>query len=229
MKKLLVLSLLVLPSVCTAQDADLFQTWYVNVLTSESYGVIFSDDVDPPIEPILTIGSGSGDTVVMSGFTGCNEFVATYIYHSDFEELHFVDLTVGDLVCEDTIMQWENNMTNFFVTGAVYQITNNSSGQVLVLSNFIFETLGATNYILDSKEFDRKVLTVHPNPTNETLNWINLTNTPMQVRIYSTQGKLVMSEASVINSIEVAALPSGLYFVELQDGNKLSRTKFIKR
>ncbi len=230
MKKLLIILLFAAPFKSFAQDPDLFQDWYVNVLESESFGFLFASDVEPAIVPTLSISSGGGDTILINGFAGCNEFTATYIYDSDFEELNYVGFTIGDIVCEESIMYWENNMTNFFVdTLYVWPIVKDSDGQILRIFNFIFESIGATNYILNSPDSEKVKLVIFPNPTQETISWDAASNGAVNVRIYSALGKLVKNVATNVNSIDVSTLSSGLYFIELQDDQAISRAKFIKQ
>ncbi len=214
-----------------AQDPDpnLFQLWYVNALTSESFGVVFSDDVDPPIEPLITISSEAGDIISINGFAGCNEFTATYTYDSDYEEMHLVNSTIGDLVCEDNIMQWELYMTNFFVDTIIYQITNNSSGQNLVLSNFIFETLSATNYVLNSDEFQKHTFAIYPNPTQQTLSWNSSFKGLVHARIYGTDGRLLRRIENSRSGIDISWLNPGLYFLELSTPEGRMTKQFVKQ
>jgi hypothetical protein len=69
-----------------------------------------------------------------------------------------------------------------------------------------------------------------PNPSNDILNISLGNNSETKIEITDLQGRLLLSklisESSAI--IDIKDLPSSLYFLLLQQGNKISLVKFIK-
>ncbi|MEP2937543.1 MAG: T9SS type A sorting domain-containing protein [Gilvibacter sp.] len=235
MKRFILILMSMLAGNLWAQDSDLFQTWYIDHIRSELFGAIpiFSSDVTPEITPTMTFISVSDSEIIVNGFSGCNNFTVTYTYLPDtpLDFLEPIAFETESNVCSDSIMLWESQWYTLLYpnTAFYYVVTDTTDGQNLEFGTPLHDAMVGQNYGLATPSFEASSLEVFPNPTTETLRWTNITNTPFTVRIYSTQGKLVMSEVNAINSIDVASLPSGLYFVELQDRNKLSRTKFIKQ
>jgi len=70
------------------------------------------------------------------------------------------------------------------------------------------------------------LFTVYPNPTDNTL-FISGNDTPISVSIYNVLGKEVISIKNT-NTINVQALPSGVYTIRISDGVGQTNRKFIK-
>lgn len=82
---------------------------------------------------------------------------------------------------------------------------------------------------VDENEQLKNILKVYPNPVSSVLN-INLENeSSVSIIISDVLGKIVLAEASQTNSISVANLTSGIYFlsVKTQSGAE-AKVKFIK-
>lgn len=58
---------------------------------------------------------------------------------------------------------------------------------------------------------------LYPNPVIETLNIKGLTESGL-VQIYDISGKLVLNTSTAMNRIDISRLPSGIYFLTLQNG-----------
>ena len=71
-------------------------------------------------------------------------------------------------------------------------------------------------------------LEVYPNPVSEALYLKNLTNEVVEYSIFNVLGQEVAS-GSTRDNIPVAALPQGLYFVQVTDGESFKTAKFIVR
>jgi bacillolysin len=72
-------------------------------------------------------------------------------------------------------------------------------------------------------------IAIFPNPTSSILNIINPENKRLSYRIITSSGMQIASGKSSENSINVSTLGSGIYILELNDGNKAIIKTFIKK
>ena len=77
---------------------------------------------------------------------------------------------------------------------------------------------------------ENSAVMVYPNPANMVLNINSELNG--QVKIVSSIGSVVIENnpihANVVAQLDIAALATGVYFVEVTDGNAVTRAKWIK-
>jgi len=71
-----------------------------------------------------------------------------------------------------------------------------------------------------------KSISMYPNPTDNTL-FISGNETPIVITIYNVLGKEVLSVKNT-NTINVQALPNGVYTIRISDGVRQTNRKFIK-
>jgi hypothetical protein len=104
------------------------------------------------------------------------------------------------------------------VPQGIFNYYNTTSNHLPVSARFQFSTLGTT-------EYTENFWTIYPNPVKDQLNIsiadsVNNTNT----EIYDLTGRKMLSEKLSNNSVNVSALPTGIYILKM--GNR-SR-KFVK-
>mgnify|MGYP003472411302 FL=1 len=68
---------------------------------------------------------------------------------------------------------------------------------------------------------------VYPNPAKNELNIIINNTVNFEIRIISTDGKTILRKVNS-NKIYISELPSGIYFLQIQQGDKKYVTKFVK-
>ena len=81
---------------------------------------------------------------------------------------------------------------------------------------------------LNVSEFLQNNFEVFPNPTTEVVQW-NLENANIELaRVYSVDGRLLITATVTQNQLQVSQLPAGIYFLELSgvDGKVVKR--FVK-
>ncbi|MCZ2129544.1 MAG: T9SS type A sorting domain-containing protein [Bacteroidia bacterium] len=88
-------------------------------------------------------------------------------------------------------------------------------------------TYNNTTGIYEANEF---AFHFYPNPSNDMLNLYLDKNSETKIEITDFQGRTLLSKIISGNStiIDMKDLPSGVYFLRLQQGNKISVAKFIK-
>jgi hypothetical protein len=70
-------------------------------------------------------------------------------------------------------------------------------------------------------------INVYPNPADNQLNIVGLNNLNYSIEIYNAIGQLQLTENNS-NTIDVAALVKGIYFIKIQFGNQAKIIKFAK-
>ncbi|RDK88318.1 T9SS type A sorting domain-containing protein [Marinirhabdus gelatinilytica] len=69
---------------------------------------------------------------------------------------------------------------------------------------------------------------MYPNPANDQI-YIE-TDLPLnKLEIYTTTGKLLHSQNNPTPSLDISTLPTGLYFMKVYQGDRVSTQKFVKR
>jgi hypothetical protein len=78
-----------------------------------------------------------------------------------------------------------------------------------------------------SKTLQAPAIQLYPNPASESVRITGLTG-PATVKIYNGCGSLVVQRANIAERIDIADLKSGIYFVQVVDGEQSLTKKLIK-
>lgn len=167
------------------------------------------------------------------------------------------NLSVSNITQTSAILSWEESTDNIAVTGYdIYQgntlvgTTSNATFTAKSLSpettyNFmvkardysgnISETSNAvsvlTSKTLSVEDHDSKSqrFVIYPNPTHDNL-FIKATNDiTASFKISNIGGQIIKTGKATEQAIDVSMLPSGIYIIELNDGEKPISRKFIKK
>jgi len=105
-------------------------------------------------------------------------------------------------------------------SGIIDEIINPNINETLnvVEGNF----LDVADYSLDSK-------LIYPNPTTDFIRIVDVNLDKASTLIFDINGKKVHNYAIENNLINVTKLASGTYFLNIREGNKLFKNKFIKQ
>ena len=122
------------------------------------------------------------------------------------------------------------NIQKLTLSGGNLLVTNTTGGNgTFALSgnryiNFTDLTLGTTSHTLVKNSFY-----VYPNPTSTILNIVNddLSQTITHLEIISLEGRVLIEENSP--QVEIASLPTGIYFCRITSNNKTQTIKFLKQ
>ncbi len=136
--------------------------------------------------------------------------------------------------------------TNYNITDGTNSMTLRTSfneaeyiGEVITTSQvtfdaFVSEFRGTPQIIplsnqttLDVLDLDALSFAVYPNPTETTLNFSGL-NAPIQASVFDMLGKLHI-QTEVTNTLDVSALKSGLYMVEIKNETSSKVFKMLKQ
>lgn len=141
--------------------------------------------------------------------------------------------TVGDY-----ILIKRDNATSPWAAQGTYNIGNVNAGIVTVtnsnLTSFSDFAIGkgASDISLANESFVQKSILIYPNPTSKDLNLSfknNLNNA--NIKIISITGQIVLEKQNISGNdfnYDVSSLSSGIYIIQLTDGNLITNSKFIK-
>ncbi len=153
---------------------------------------------------------------------------------------------------EDVIISGDSGETTF-INGKTYTLTNGSdtfplrttfynfNGEDLPTSASDFEGIinersgvglhlaprSFSDVTLSVMSFNVTQLNIYPNPTETTLNFSGL-NAPVQATVFDMLGKLHL-QSKVTNSLDVSALKSGLYMIEIKNETSSKVFKMLKQ
>lgn len=113
-----------------------------------------------------------------------------------------------------------------------YQITYANGVRSLVMTNGIGDQAFYQAETLGTKEahpyLSDKTISVYPNPVKEGTVYLKNAERIEWIKVYSTEGKLIMQDHSGDAKMNVSNLLKGGYFMEVKSQSVISRHKFIK-
>jgi Secretion system C-terminal sorting domain len=132
--------------------------------------------------------------------------------------------------CQFAIVYFELLAGDYIEVNFSYEIVDNGNdtqrltiiradGNIAVFNDF--PPLGIDDLALTR-------VSVYPNPVSNDL-FISSEITIESISVFSISGKKVMEQKNIDNSIDVSALPQGMYFLELISENGKAVQKFIKQ
>lgn len=106
--------------------------------------------------------------------------------------------------------------------------TNSDDSEWVVLDNNTWTYLGSHPHAsLSIFDFGDKKIDVYPNPAENILNFSGLTSS-VQASVFDMLGKLLI-QTEVTNTLDVSALKSGLYMVEIKSETSSKVFKMLKQ
>lgn len=112
-------------------------------------------------------------------------------------------------------------MFEFDIATQTYSAKSNLGGFSIYGKLTEVSTSGSVGISEESKE--KIFISVYPNPTS---NWINIEGVVISVQVFDLSGKLVLSEKT--NSFSVENLTQGMYLLQVETKEGISRGQFIK-
>lgn len=121
--------------------------------------------------------------------------------------------------------------TFFGYTCSSFQIQ--SDGKFIFLGDFyefnntrVNRIIRITNPVLSTGSFEKNEIKIFPNPTTQTINLLNISNTDFE--IYDMLGKLILKGTSNDTIINVNSLSKGVFILKLKNQSEIFNQKFIK-
>ena len=85
-----------------------------------------------------------------------------------------------------------------------------------------FSTLGVTTNTLEQ-------IKIFPNPTNGIINIAGLDNEVVKASVYSINGQLVLTKSSNLDTINIADVAPGVYFLNIETTTANKVVKLVKQ
>ncbi|WP_160137290.1 T9SS type A sorting domain-containing protein [Chryseobacterium sp. c4a] len=193
--------------------------------------------------PILTFstspGSPSANPTTNMTIPICGGSIWALIYDIEITATSFNVWTLGagnPSTC--TIPEniaFNNQYTGYYSMGTTqfnYQITFINGVKTLIITNdagdqayYEYGTLGAKESRL---ALTGKTIALYPNPVKEGSVHLKNAERIEWIKVYNTEGKLILQDYSTDAKINVSNLLKGGYFMEVKSQSGISRHKFIK-
>ena len=115
-------------------------------------------------------------------------------------------------------------------TPTEYTITNNTNGTLrLTLTNSNNDVaIYNSEPVLSNQEISVISINLYPNPAGTHL-FIKTEQPLNKIEIYTAGGKFLFTETNPVLPLDVSELSSGLYFMKVYQGDRVSTQKFVKR
>ena len=236
MKKIIIITTLLLTAKSFSQNSDLFRLWYLTKVIIDNTDYIPSDygyypDLDIQYNDSLNLYSfvlADPDRIVIS--CGIEDFFSnpdSFILDQAWFELSTALCYDGpDGPCT-TIYGKHAEMYLDIFTPFNYIINQNNGEFTLEIVNTEENHAYYSSIPLSQPEFSQEQLTLHPNPVSDVLN-INSTDIISKVSVYDIQGKVIKT-VSGLNSntskINLSTLQNGVYFIKVQTKSGASKLR----
>jgi len=177
------------------------------------------------------------DDVMVGAFISPNEDkIVLQVFNEGASQDFTLQIPKGTTVIKHYITS-DDSSQNFtlqndvsFTTDDVFTSVNVDA---LSLHTFVYE-IDKTQLKIDENKIDEKVITLFPNPTNNSFSLYFPKIENYRIAIYQVDGKQVLKTKSIQNlkqTIDVSSLSSGIYFIKIYTKNKgeFTNLKFIKQ
>lgn len=167
--------------------------------------------------------------VLVKGYRGGNLL-------TDTVEFYLADYRAAGTANDYIVKNWQfvNCASLGVIDSLTFELKSSDVGQfgMNTPAFFSIDNLTITQNPVGIAEFSKtNELAVYPNPTRGNVKLHH--KTPGTVSVYSLQGDMVLqhtlTSSDNITELETGALPNGVYILELNSGNTVSRTKFVKQ
>lgn len=203
------------------------------------YMIINGEEIFVPVNgesfiPAIEFQSTNDPAVATySGDSGCTLFNGTLTYNGIIHELTLVDNSIGTDECTNqSNIDYEALYREFLFVNQPETFGYyfyNVNGEIIFYLRDIDDNYAIySNPLLSTYDFNKLTFTLYPNPVSNVL-FIASEISIETLTVISITGKLVLEQRNIDNSLDVSALPQGMYFLELTSENGKAIQRFIKR
>ena len=221
-----------------AQDTDpnLFnQTWYLYEVNDSEGEHVFVENWYPDYAPYVIID----EFLNFNGVGLCNTFNGVLEQEPNLNNYRAISSDVTSNSCGDPFNYESLFIGPFgyvegdpdFYTMINLQIVNNQDGfQTLTyITQPFIGYLYRNTPILSVEQFDKNIISFHPNPTKGKVYFSSERGTLKSITILSISGKLIFqSFQSSSNSIDLSSLENGIYIAEIVHSEGKGVYKILK-
>ena len=206
------------PAELTELEATLLQEFASETVLSKDYNYMFNDtEIGTDFNLNWRSWYENGNMPIASFSSEIADFEVTFTDQS-------INATGVLWAFGDGETSSETNPSHVYFEGELYTVTQTVSNECAES-----QIADIVNLTLSDNELLSKLIKIYPNPANETLN-LNLidSNKKFQYKILSCNGQILLSGLLKNKTqLDVSALNSGLYFLEINQNNNWINTKLI--
>ncbi len=234
MKTLLYILLFNISAISFAQDQQLFEnTWYLQNVIIDG-----NDNLPPSNNEVTNITILFLQNAFYVSTHVCDVLDGNLIYDNTQFTFNNWGMTLGGCVEQENSSFQNIYLDNFFVANIndtfTYNIVDESNNtKTLTITNSSENDAIYCNELLSMQDFNSSQFSIHPNPAKNKL-YISATDQKenLAVKVFNTEGKLLNTQTLDVAkqaTIDVSNLSSGMYFLNIEDGNGNTEVKkFIK-
>lgn len=196
--------------------------------------------------PVLTFSTSPSSPPAPNALTNmkspiCGGSIWALIYDSEITNNSFNVWTIGagggntpNCTMPENIA-FNNQYTGYFNTGTTtfnYQITFTNGVKTLIVTNEAgdqaFYEFGTLRTKEANSHLSTQTISIYPNPVKEGSVHLKNAERVEWIKVYNTEGKLILQDHSSDAKINVSNLLKGGYFMEVKSQSGISRHQFIK-
>ena len=170
-----------------------------------------------------------------NGYTQADEaFMSPGVVYNRQIELPFTNYTwlaghqIKIYVGGNNASRYDVNLQN---GDAMYAAGDTNIANITIHHNATYPssiTLPGSNSFLSTQDLEQVRLHVYPNPASDVLT-IDTDLAIERLEILDLSGRVVQTHEATVESINIAALNSGVYFLQISDGVRTIERRFVKR
>lgn len=213
----------------TSQSTELLGTWYLNHILLGDVGIHPEAGTSPFI-----LFEDSNATYQISGSGGCNDFTGTVDYDVNDENYLINSFVASSNWCSSNVNQFEDVFFNFFMeigqTYSYHVFIDSGGAEVLVIEFFpVGDTVEfRRTQPLAVESFKAATLELAPNPVKDLLFISSEMSQIGGLSVYDIRGSLVIDVTAFDGELDISALKSGCYFLEIHAAAGRVTKKFVK-
>ncbi len=207
-------------------DPDIVNTWYLISHEGDVGPIFYIDNIEPPINPSLTINADLSFT----GTGACNTFTGQFVDDGIPEYLRLVSFETTTLTCDE---EAHNDFESLFF-GSLGIVNNLYYYQVFISDPF-FSLEPFPGFVwsfqlepLSVSDSRLNKINIYPNPTADSFKISGITPAATKISITSLNGITQSLEGSPAQGYSVAHLQAGVYIVTIQSENTRQNLRLVK-
>ncbi|GEQ84777.1 hypothetical protein ULMS_02850 [Patiriisocius marinistellae] len=211
--------------IISAQNAELFQTWYLYSITAEfgDTNYYYGNDVaQMSIHEDFSFNATDNCWELMGNF----EFISTNgeeefgLKNLNYEKACVLGGNSGYNL--ELIYEYENDLTCYIYEG-------NTNSDLFINLDFFLTYHFKNETTLNMPESNLQNITIFPNPTSQILNIGNLSAPIENAYLYAMNGTLVKSFSNFSNQLTISEVNTGVYFLVIEQGGATTVKRIVKQ
>ncbi len=178
---------------------------------------------------MVTVEEGDEPEIPVTGIS----LSPTYIELTEGETAQLT-VTIEPEDATDRSISWESSDEDIATVGADGTVTGISEGETVITATTVdggytaecrIKVVGGTDVEMTAAD----AVTVYPNPVRDVLNVETGGAAVVRMEMTDATGHAVMSIEGDVHTVDVSALPEGLYLLRIETGSGVTVRRIVKR